>query len=91
MNLKSAAEVGGNGLQYLISFAQIEEWLRIFGIILSVIISILIIIDKVINWYKKAKADGKITEDEVKEGIGIIKEGAEDIKRHIDNKDNGKQ
>lgn len=84
MKVKDIFQIAGNGLQYLISFAQVEDILRITGIILSVIISILIIVDKVITWWKKAHADGVITEDELKEGVNIIKEGTEDIKEHIE-------
>lgn len=84
MKIKDGVEIGGNGLQYLISVAQVEDVLRLLGIILSVIISILIIIDKVIAWHKRAKEDGKITEDEIQEGVNIIKDGVEDIKEHID-------
>ncbi|MBO7716219.1 MAG: hypothetical protein J6S85_21825 [Methanobrevibacter sp.] len=84
MNLKNVAEIGGNGLQYLISVTQIEEWARVFGLILSIIISILILVDKVVTWFKRAKSDGKITSDEIKEGVDIIKDGVEDIKEHIE-------
>ena len=86
MKVKSVFEIGGNAVQYAVALSQVEDVLRIAGIILSVIISILIIIDKVITWWKKVKADGKITEDEIKEGVEIIKKGSEDIKEHIDKK-----
>lgn len=86
MKVKDFLEIGGNGLQYMISFAQVEDILRLVGIVLSVFISILIIIDKMINWWKKAKADGKITEDEIKEGVEIIKDGSQEIKDHIEKK-----
>ena len=86
MKIKDFFQIIGNGLQYAISLAQVEDILRIAGIVLSVIISILIIVDKVVTWWKNAKADGKITEDEIKEGVEIIKDGAEDIKDHIEGK-----
>ena len=89
MKIKDIFQIIGNGIQYCIAISQIEDVLRITGIILSVIISILIIVDKIITWWKKAHADGIITEDELKEGVNIIKEGAEDIKEHIESKDNG--
>ena len=87
MKIKDFFQIGGNGLQYLISLTQVEEWARIVGLVLSVIISILIIVDKIHTWWKKAKADGKITEDEIEEGVKIIEDGAKEIKDHID-KDN---
>ena len=86
MKVKTVFEVSGNVIQYAIAVSQVEEILRIVGLVLSVIISILIIIDKIITWWKKAKADGEITEDEIKEGVEIIKEGSEDIKDHIEGK-----
>ena len=84
MKIKDFFQIIGNGLQYAISLAQVEDALRIAGIILSVIISLLIIIDKIITWWKNAKADGKITEDEIKEGVEIIKDGTQEIKDHIE-------
>ena len=84
MKIKDFFQIIGNGLQYAISLAQVEDALRIAGIVLSVIISLLIIIDKIITWWKNAKADGKITEDEIKEGVEIIKDGTQEIKDHIE-------
>ena len=86
MKIKDFFQIIGNGLQYAISLAQVEDMMRIAGLVLSVTISILIIIDKVVTWYKNAKADGKITEDEIKEGVEIIKDGTKEIKDHIDGK-----
>ena len=84
MKVKDIFQIVGNGFQYLISFAQVEDIMRIVGLVLSVLISILILVDKMITWWKKAKEDGKITEDEIQEGVNIIKEGTEDIKDYID-------
>ena len=86
MKIKDFFQIIGNGLQYAISLAQVEDMMRIAGLVLSVTISILIIIDKIVTWYKNAKADGKITEDEIKEGVEIIKDGTQEIKDHIEGK-----
>ena len=86
MKIKDFFQIIGNGLQYAVSLVQVENALRIIGIVLSVIISCLIIIDKIITWWKNAKADGQITEDEIKEGVEIIKDGTQDIKDHIEGK-----
>ena len=74
----------GNGLMYLCSWAQVEQVLRIASFVLSIIISILIIISRILTWWKEAKKDGKITKDEIKEGVTIITEGVEEVKHQID-------
>ena len=74
----------GNGIMYLCSWAQVEQVLRIASFALSITISILIIISRVYDWWKKAKADGKITKDEIKEGVTIITKGVEEVKHQID-------
>ena len=91
MNLRNLLEdVGAGGLWFLTA-TQVEHILRIANLILAIIISVLVLVSRMIDWYKKAKADGKITADELKEGVDIVKEGAEEIKQHIDSNDHGKQ
>ena len=84
MQIKHFFEDLGNGLMYLCSMAQVEQALRIASFVLSILISVLIIISRVYEWWKKAKADGKITKDEVKEGIDIVTSGISDVKTQID-------
>ena len=74
----------GNGIMYCCSWAQVEQALRIASFVLSIVISILIIVSRILTWWKEAKKDGKITKDEIKEGVTIITEGVEDIKTQID-------
>ena len=84
MSIRHFFEDLGNGVMYLISWAQVEQVLRIASFVLSIFISILIIVSRIHDWWKKAKEDGKITKDEIKEGVTIITEGVEDIKTQID-------
>ena len=49
----------------------------IVGLLITIICSIVI---PLIKWWKKAKADGKITEDEIKEGVEIIENGINELK-----------
>ena len=49
----------------------------IVGLLITIICSIVI---PFIKWWKKAKADGKITEDEIKEGVEIIENGINELK-----------
>ena len=84
MSIRHFFEDLGNGVMYLISWAQVEQALRIASFVLSILISILILVSRILTWWKEAKKDGKITKDEIKEGVTIITEGVEDIKTQID-------
>ena len=84
-------EIGGNGLMYILTATQTKKIFEIISLILAILISILIIVAKVINWYKQAKKDGKITSDEIKDGIDIIVDGAQDIKDKIEDKEDTKE
>lgn len=75
-----------NGFGVAIGLAEIET---ILGIVLLVVnISILLTrgIFKLVAWYKEAKKDGKITKDEIDEGIKIIDETKSVIEENIDKK-----
>lgn len=86
MNIRNFLEDIGAGGLCILTATQTETVLRIANLVLTIIISLLILVSRVIDWYKKAKADGKITSDEVKEGIEIITDGAKEIKGHIEDK-----
>ena len=84
MELKHFFEDIGNGIMYCCSMAQVEQALRIASFVLSILISVLIIISRVIDWWKKAKADGKITKDEIDELGHIVGDVVKDIKEQVD-------
>ena len=85
MSIKNFLEDVGCGSLGILTVLQTEQILRIANLILAIIISILVLVSRIIDWYKKSKADGKIDADEAKEGIKIITDGAKEIKDHIDN------
>ena len=72
-------EVSGNGLMYVLTVTQTKEVFEIISLVLSILISLLIITSKLVVWFKKAKEDGKITKDELKEGIEILQDGKKEI------------
>ena len=76
-------DVGVGGL-WCLTAIQTEQALRIANLILAILTTLFIFVTRFIEWFKKAKADGKITKDELKEGVTIITEGVEDIKTQID-------
>lgn len=59
---------------------QTSEVLQIISLVLTIIGSLITISMAIISWWKKAKADGKITSDEIQEGIKIVQDGLEDLK-----------
>lgn len=76
----------GAGIAY--GIANFHEILGIIVLIASLVSTVLLTTLKVIDWYKKAKADGKITADEIKEGVEIVKNGVDEVKNHIDQNEN---
>ena len=67
-----------NELQAIISIV-----VTILGFLISVAIPWII---KLVKWWKKAKKDGKVDENELKELEGIIKEGSDEINKIKDKK-----
>ena len=61
------------------TLTQTNELLRLISIILTSLSALLILVTKVIDWYHKAKKDGKITADEVKELVDTVKDDIDDI------------
>ena len=86
MDKKTPIEIACNAMTYAITFADLEQVLKIASLILSIIISITILVSKIVAWWKKATADGKITKDEVKDGVDILVGGVNEISDNI-NKD----
>ena len=54
------------------------------GLIIAIVMGIII---PLIRWYKNAKADGKITKDELEEGKEILQNGIESVKNAQDKKE----
>lgn len=53
-------------------------------IVLNIIVLLISLAIKVIDWFKRAKTDGKITKEEINELVDIVQDGVEDLKDKID-------
>ena len=73
-------EISGNGAMYVLTATQTKEIFEIISLVLSILISCLILASKIVQWWKKAKADGKIDKEEIQEVIDIVGDGVKDIK-----------
>lgn len=82
MNTK--VSIFANVFQYILVVVQSKELFEWISLILAILSTILIIIMNVRKWWKEAKKDGKIDEDEVDELIDIVSDGVEDIKDKVD-------
>ena len=88
--MSDVLEIGGNSFMYVLSLTNTREIFEIISLCLSILISILIIASKLIQWFKNAKKDGKITIDEVKDGIDIMSDGVKSIRDKIKDKEGKK-
>ena len=74
-----------SGVGATISLEQIDRIISIVCSIVGVIITIVCaVVIPLVRWYKKAKADGKITKEELKEGIDTAKNGINSVKDAVD-------
>ena len=84
------ADIGGNVLLYILTIAQTNETFQIIELVVSILVSLVILGYRLWKWFKEAKKDGKITKEEIKDGIDTLVDGVEDIKDKIE-KEKGKE
>ena len=65
----------------------IFQWVQL---ILAIVASLVLIAYRIWKWWKEAKKDGKIDKQEVKDLIDIIDNGVDEIKGHLDDKEDKK-
>ena len=63
----------------LLGATSVEDVARVILLIIGIISGLFSLTFNIYCWYKKAKADGKITAEEIAEGKKIIDEGIKDI------------
>ncbi len=92
--MKSELIAGGVGaiLGVVGTATQTNEILQTISLIITIIGAIIsMIIVPLISWYQKAKKDGKITSDEIKDGIDIVVGGIKDVQDKLEDKEDGKE
>lgn len=74
----------GTALGVVGTVTQTNEILQTISFIVTIIGAIFsMIIVPIISWYNHAKKDGKITSDELKEGVDTLAEGVEKADKEI--------
>lgn len=59
--------VVGSSISWILTISQANEIFEIIQIIFSILVSAVTMAYIIFKWYKKAKADGKITKEELEE------------------------
>ena len=78
----------GTSLGVIGTATQTNEILQTISLVVTIIGAIIsMIVVPLISWWQKAKKDGKITEEEIQEGIGIISDGLDSLKDKKDKED----
>lgn len=70
----------GTGISAILTIVQTNEIFQIISLVLTIITTLLTFIFTIYKWIKLSKEDGKIDEDEIKQGIEIV----EDFKESLD-------
>lgn len=71
----------GTTLSAVGTASQTNDVLQTISLVITILGGIItFIIVPLVNWYMKAKQDGKITKDEIKEGVDIIVDGVDKLK-----------
>ena len=84
MNGKSEMVGGviGTCLSAIGTSLQIDEVLQIVSLIITILGGLIsLVVIPLLNWYRNAKKDGKIDEEEMAEAAKIAKEGIENISK----------
>lgn len=74
------------GTGFTVAIAAINAEVRdIISWALTILVGLVTLGFTIYSWYKKAKADGKITKEEVEEGVHEVTEVIDDIKEKTKN------
>lgn len=78
----------GTAMSAVGTASQTNELLQTISLIITIIGGVItFVLLPLWNWWKKAKADGKITKDEIKEGVDVATNGIKDLDDKLHGKD----
>ena len=81
--MKNTNLIGGSigaALSVIGTVLQTSEILQIISLVITIVGAVIsMIVLPLLNWYKNAKRDGKITFDEFIEGVDTLQEGIDEI------------
>lgn len=84
MKYKPVTEWIGCGISTVFTVLQTNETWQIICLVLTAISITVTTAFTIYKWVKSATKDGKITEEELEEGVKIIQDGVENIKNTVE-------
>lgn len=92
MKMEDIGLATGNLFTYVLAGIQAEKTFQIIELVLAIVTSLVLLAYRVWKWWKEAQKDGKITKEEIKDGLDIVKGGIEDVQQILDeNKKKGEK
>ena len=91
--MNNSREWIGTGISAILTIVQTNEVFQIISLVLTILTTLLTFIFTIYKWIKLSKEDGKIDEDEIKQGIEIVedfKESLDKISEEFNDKENKK-
>lgn len=79
--MKNFSEIMVNASGYVLTATMTKEVLQIVALICSILGTVIIAITRIIDWYIRAKQDGKIDSNEIKELGQIVEEEKDKIEK----------
>ena len=92
--MKNELITGGVGTTLCVvgTASQTNEILQTISLVITIIGAIIsMIIVPIISWYQKAKKDGKITKEEIKDGIDTLVDGVKEVQDKLEDKEEDKE
>lgn len=81
----------GTALGAVGTATQVNETLQTISLIITILGALVsFVVVPLLNWFKSAKKDGKITPDEISEGVETLQEGISKTQETIEKKKGGK-
>ena len=73
-----------NACSYVLTATMTKEVLQIISLCATILGTLVIIFTKAYDWYKRAKADGVITKEEIKQGINEVSDDVKQLTEEAD-------
>ena len=83
MNKEVIGGIVGTSVSAVGTGLQTNELLQTISLVLTILGTLITIIMAIYNWWRNAKKDGKITEDEIEDGLNLLNNGIDKLKDDV--------